>query len=511
MSENAKEVIKDTFRMAGARLTENIDPELASAFYPGPMEKVKDAFTAVHQFDKAHTVMLTEEGIIPIQDAAKILYGLLNLEKEDVVKTRVASGGSYHSGELLLSQRIGADVAGKIHFGRSSSDLSAVAHRMTLKAKLLYVFAALDELREATIDKASQHIGTVMPHYSHLQHGQVTTFAHYMLSWTSVFERDFSRLLDAYTRADHSAAGAAIGTGSAYPINQQRTAQLLGFPDVYHNTRDAIFNHDFFLEAFCALTLLLSNLGRLADDLHLWASKEFGMVNIADRYCITSSIMPQKKNPWGTQYVRGMSGKALGRLAGVFAVAKTLSDQIEIEDYLPMEAWEFISDVLSCLHITTGIVETLTTNEDVMIERASQFWNTATDMAAFIAAKRNMPWRTAHRIVSILMRKVDGAGITPKDLTGEMVDEVARDVLGEPLRLTTEALQESLSVRRFVAARKLTGGPAPEEMRQQLQYHKEVLWHDKKALDRLSAVIEAAENELKQAINTILQQADEQA
>src|SRR5262245_59232894 len=285
------------FRTRGIRLSEDMLPELGrlSAGRTRPM------LPALHAFDKAHAVMLCEEGLLSRPHAAAILRGLREMEKEGVEQARLRVGGSLHSGEQYLIRALGEDVGGRLHLARSSGDLSSVAINVLQRESLLAVMDAVNRLRRRLIGLAREHTDTILPGYSFGQHAQPMTLAHLWLSWAATLARDFDRVRGAFRRINVSPAGAVIMVGSDFAIDRRRTAELLGFDAVHENSADAILEltADDSLDAPMVIALLYHSLAKWADDLILWSSSEFHFIDIPDRFCNTSSIMMQKKNVIG--------------------------------------------------------------------------------------------------------------------------------------------------------------------------------------------------------------------
>ena len=306
------------FRTAGIRLLE----EPLENLKVHDSQKAARILYAVHMFDKAHLVMLTEEKLIPFEDGAAMLRALREMEAEGVEKVRLEVQGGKHSGEQYLIRRLGEEVGGRIHLGRSSGDLGEVSIRIVQRDQILAVLRKVNEFREVLLKTAKQHFHTVMPGYTHGQHAQPLTYGQQFLAWVSVLERDFQRLAKLFDRVNESPAGAAIMTGSDFPINRHRTAELLGFDRPIKNTLDAILSHDVLLEHHAALAILHANLTRWAEDLMLWGTNEFDLIDIPDRFCGTSSIMMQKKNPYSTQEIKGAGAEAVGALVTALFVEK---------------------------------------------------------------------------------------------------------------------------------------------------------------------------------------------
>ena len=494
----------DTFRKKGLRLTEDIDEIFQKNFYPGPPEKNRHHMFAVHQFDKAHAVMLYEQGLITKDVATKILQSLLEMEKNGVEKVRLDLGGSTHTGELYITKKFGEDIGGRLHIGRSSGDLDAVSRTMTLREKIITIMEENVNLRKALLDLAEKHVDTILPTYSFHQPAQVTTFAHYLISWVFAAERDFQRLSELYKRVNVSPAGAAIGTGSDFPLNRERVAELLGYDSVSKNTRDAIFNFDTMLEAASVFAIIGNNLARLAEDLELMTTAEFNMISIADRYCTTSSIMPQKKNPKSLECIRGIGGLSIGHLTAAFSITKTASDTIEPHELVPWELWTAIDDLLVGIKIMRGIISTLKVNKESMSENVKKTWVLASDLAGTIVKEKGLPFRTAHRIVAIMVRKAIEEGIKPQEITSEILDRAALECIGQPLKISQKTLKNTMDPWEAVKRRKMTGAPAPEEVIKQIEDSKNELKKNEELITTLKNRIRESERKLTEAINNIV-------
>ncbi len=494
----------DSYRQAGIRLTEEMDPTLGAVFDPGPWDSIRHGMRQYHMFDKAHCVMLVEKGLIPVQAGRQILLGLREMEREGMLEQRRATGGSKHSGEVWLTQRLGEEVAGWIHIGRSSGDLGAVADAIAGREGVLQVWDRVLTLRGTLLHLAADHLETVLPGYSHLQHAQPITLAFYLHSWDEALSRDTERLQSLYDRINRSAAGAGIMTGSDFPLDRSRVSELLGFDHVLGNCHDAIFHQDALAEAACVLTIVMSNIGRIGDDLHLWASNEFALVDIADRYCVSSSIMPQKKNPWSTQYARGQYARVAGRAVSIFGLIKTLQDQVEPHYMIAWELWEAFAHTLPAIEVIDGTLRSLRVNKKLMRERAGRYWATASDIASALVRECGLAWRSAHKVVAILVRLAYERGIPPHEVTSQMLDEAALAYIGKPVSLKPDSLARALDPLEFVKARTLFGGPAPRSVANALQRSQSDLDASRTIRQKSTQRLDDAALKLERAIDAIV-------
>ncbi len=491
------------YRTAGIRLSDEILPEADQH----RTDRLLVTLYAIHQFDKAHLVMLAEEGLIPCNDAVAMLRVLRETEREGFEKARLEAGGGMHSAEHLLIRRLGEEVGGRIHLGRSSGDLNAMANRVAQRDRLLEVMAELNELRALLLPMAEAHSDTVMPSYTHGQHAQPVTLGHQLAAWASVLERSFERLLQAYRRINVSPVGAAIGTGSDFPVNRHRTCELLGFDRPASNTFDAILmSHDLLLDAFYALTMLNVELSRWADDLTVWSSHEFGMVEIPDRFCGSSSIMMQKKNAYALEHMKGLADASVGGLMAAFLSARGGTGWISVNQrqYTVDTLWRVYTDTLRDIKWWRQLLPEIRWNSELMRERVGQYWAQATDIAGALVREKGLPWRTAHQIVGILVRYGYERGVAPAGTTSALLDEAAVEYMGKPVGLSEESLRKALDPMHFVGTRTLYGGTAPSEVRRQIGDCRATLEHDEAQRAAAFDQVKKAQKNLEAAIDALL-------
>ena len=443
------------YRTAGIRLTE--DPLPLGDKRGATFAEMADA---IHWFDKAHLVMLAEEGLIPPSAGAAMLSALLELEPDLVLATRLEVGGATHSGENYLIRRLGEEIGGQLHLGRSSGDLAEVGLRVTMRKYLLQVLADLVSFRQEILPLSATHDATVMPGYTHGQQAQPTTYGHWVAMWAQVLARDFERLSQLYERVNLSPAGAAILTGTDFPLDRHRTARLLGFTAPLANTLDAIHSHDIQLEYISSLAVHASNMGRLADDILLWASSEFGFVRVPDRYCSTSSIMMQKRNPQAPQATKAIAAMATGAITiACMSFKGSTGLPIHERGFVEGQLWSVSDEVSRSLRWWTELLPALTVNTDRMRELAGAHWAQATDLAGTLVRERTMGWRTAHQIVGILCRLAEERDLSPAQATPELLDEAAIEYMGEPVGLSQSAITSALDAVFSPPVELSTAGP----------------------------------------------------
>lgn len=482
---------------------EDLIPEIKSAIQS---ERAKPLMLGYHTFDKAHAVMLVERGLIDRSVGSAILAALRAMEGSDLVAARIAAGGGAHSGESLISKEHGEEVGGAINLGRSSGDLGTVAVRIAERERLLELMAGLNAMRAALLDLASRHLQTVMVGYTFGQHTQPITLGHLAVSYESALARNFERADQAYGRVNISPAGAAIMAGSDFAIDRRRTAALMGFDDIVLNTHDAIGGHDHTLETFWVVTIISADLGRIAEDVMFLASNEIGLIRVPDRYSGTSSIAPQKRNPYAPQFVKGGAASAVGGLMTALTIEKgpTLLAMLE-RSYTTKALWAAADDAVRHLGWMADLLATMEVRAELARERAGAYWAQATDIAGALVRETGIPWRAAHQVVGLLVGRCKTEGISPDQVTSALVDEVAETLLGRSLNLSEATLADALDPRHFVEARTLVGGPAPGAVEEQIDMERSHLAADGDRLAARHRALRDAAQGLEAAIDSVLQ------
>jgi argininosuccinate lyase len=491
------------FRTAGIRLREEMLPQLTRM----TAGRITPMLHVIHAFDKAHAVMLVERGLLSREHGAAILRALREMEKEGVTAARVRVGGGTHSGEQYLIRALGEEVGGRLHLARSTGDLTSVAINVYQREKLLAVLEAVNRLRRVLLDLARAHTDTIMPGYTFGQHAQPMTLAHLLLSWVTTLARDFERVHGAYRRVNESPAGAVIMVGSDFPLDRGRTAELLGFDGVHENAADAILEltPDDTLDVASVLALLYHSMARWADDLILWSTSEFHFLDIPDRFCNSSSIMMQKKNVVGPAEIKGAASEALGTVVTSFHALKGSTGLPVTERYYALEQlWRVADNCVRDLGWFCELLPEVGVRREWLREQAWLHWATATDLAGALVRERDLPWRTAHQIVGILVRLAEERRLGPPDVTPALLDEAAQAYHGKPAGLSEASIRAALDPTRFVEARDLRGGPASKETRRQADVFASALAADERTVADARGRIAAAAARLEAAVDAIV-------
>ena len=452
--------------------------------------------------DEAHTAMLAKQGVIVKKDAAAILKALGKIEKAGVDAIDIQAFEDVHMAiESNLIRSAGEDVGGRMHSGRSRNDEVITCVRISARKELLGLMADLLELRKALVSLATGNVATVMPGFTHLQHAQPTTLAHQLMAHASAFDRDFERLIDAYRFININPLGSAAFASTGYPLDREYTTKLLGFDRPMDNSMDGVSSRDFILTTISAIAILETDLSRLADELVLWGTPEFGFVELDDAYASTSSIMPQKKNPDILELIRGRTGTVIGHMTAAFTIVKGLpySYNSDLQEVTPQLLRSFeISR--SSVRIMAGAVSTLKINKKEMARKSTMGFTTATEIADTIVRSTGLPFRTAHGIVGRLARGDGNPSL-------QDVDQASMDMIGKKLStmgLTEKALEEAKDPMKNVQRRSVLGGPAKETVTKKIAAEKERLKTDEKAASDLGKKQEKAQGELAKAVEAII-------
>jgi argininosuccinate lyase len=454
-------------------------------FVSGPAA-VMEAINASISFDRqlyaqdirgsmAHAQMLAETGIIARADQEKITAGLQR------ILTEIEAGEFQFSTtledihmnvEARLAELIGA-AAGRLHTARSRNDQVAVDFRLWVKEELLRVEAALVGLVEAFLEKAEAHAGTVMPGFTHLQVAQPVTFGHHAMAYVEMFARDLSRVRDAVKRLDECPLGAAALAGTSFPIDRAMTAKALGFREPTRNSIDSVSDRDFALEFLSVAAISATHLSRLAEEIVIWSTPQFGFVRLSDAFSTGSSIMPQKKNPDAAELIRAKTGRVNGHLVALLTVMKGLplaySKDMQEDKEAVFDAAETLDLMLAAM---TGMVSDMEVNAAAMRRMAGAGYSTATDLADWLVRAAGLPFREAHHVTGRAVALAEAKSVGLEKLSLEELQGLHAGITAEVFAV--------LPVTNSVKSRTSLGGTAPQEVRRQVRYWRKRLKADAK-------------------------------
>ncbi|MGN5518040.1 argininosuccinate lyase [Halopseudomonas sp. Lyrl_26] len=445
-----------------------------------PVDAFVARFTASVDFDKrlykhdiqgsiAHATMLARVGVLNDAERDSIIDGLRAIQGEieaGQFDWRVDLEDVHMNIEARLTERIGI-TGKKLHTGRSRNDQVATDIRLWLREEIDIIVAELERLQRGLLDQAEQHADVIMPGFTHLQTAQPVTFGHHLLAWFEMLCRDRERLLDCRKRVNRMPLGSAALAGTTYPIDRQLTCELLGFEAVSGNSLDGVSDRDFAIEFCAAASLAMMHLSRFSEELVLWTSAQFNFIELPDRFCTGSSIMPQKKNPDVPELVRGKSGRVYGHLMGLLTLMKSQPlayNKDNQEDKEPLfDAADTLRDSLRAF---ADMIPAIQPRVEVMREAARRGFSTATDLADYLVRK-GLPFRDCHEIVGHAVKYGVDSG---KDLAEMSLEELRR--FSDQIE---QDVFEVLTLEGSVNARDHIGGTAPAQVRAAVQRGRELL------------------------------------
>jgi argininosuccinate lyase len=449
-----------------------------SALFSEPMSALVQRYTASVPFDKrlaaadiagslAHADMLAAQGVISAQDWADIQRGMAQIRAEieaGAFEWKLELEDVHLNIEARLTALVG-DAGKRLHTGRSRNDQVATDVRLWLRGEIDALAPLLAQMQAALLAVAAGHSETILPGTTHLQVAQPVSFAHHLLAYVEMFARDAERLAEVRTRVNRLPLGAAALAGTSYPLDRERVARTLGFDGLCMNSLDAVSDRDFAIE-FCAwASICMMHVSRLAEEIVLWMSQNFGYIDLADRYCTGSSIMPQKRNPDVAELARGKTGRIYGHLTAMLTLMKgqpLTYNKDNQEDKEPL--FDTVDTMAATLRIMSEMVEGIVVKPEAMQRAAQRGYATATDLADYLVNK-GVPFRDAHEVVAAAVKFGLSRGMDLADLPLDTLQRF-HAAIGEDVYDTALTLQASLN------ARKVVGGTAPQRVREQIAAHR---------------------------------------
>ncbi len=451
-----------------------------SALFSEPMSELVKRYTASVFFDKrlwqadidgslAHAEMLCAQGIIAAQDLADIQRGMAQIRQEIEAGTfewKLDLEDVHLNIEARLTQLVG-DAGKRLHTGRSRNDQVATDVRLWLRGEIDQLLPLLRQMQASLVDLAAEHAYTIMPGYTHLQVAQPVSFAHHLLAYVEMFARDEQRLAEVRRRVNSLPLGAAALAGTSYPLDRERVARTLGFESVCRNSLDAVSDRDFAIEFTAFASLVMMHVSRISEEIIIWMNQNFGYIDLADRYCTGSSIMPQKRNPDVAELARGKTARVYGHLNALLVLMKgqpLTYNKDNQEDKEPL--FDTVDTVRDTLRIMAEMVQGIRVKPEAMERAALRGYATATDLADYLV-KKGLPFRDAHEVVAHAVKTALGRGI---DLSALSLAEL------QAFDARIEAdVHGVLSLAGSLQARQVLGGTAPVRVLEEVQRHRQRL------------------------------------
>ncbi|RZT95330.1 argininosuccinate lyase [Rivibacter subsaxonicus] len=448
-----------------------------SALFSEPMSELVQRYTASVDFDRrlwradiegslAHAGMLHTQGLLSTEDHAAIERGMAQIRTEiesGSFEWKLALEDVHLNIEARLTQLVG-DAGKRLHTGRSRNDQVATDVRLWLRAEIDELLPLLSALQLALVEVAERNVEVILPGFTHLQVAQPVSFGHHLLAYVEMFARDAERLTDVRKRVNRLPLGAAALAGTSYPLDRELVARTLGMEGVCQNSLDAVSDRDFAIEFSAAASLLMIHVSRFSEELILWMSQNYGFIDLADRFCTGSSIMPQKKNPDVPELARGKSGRVIGHLMGLLMLMKgqpLAYNKDNQEDKEPL--FDTVDTLRDTLRIFAELAAGITVKPEAMERAALRGYATATDLADYLV-KKGLPFRDAHEVVAHAVKDAIALGVDLSQLTLAQLRGYHAAI--------DEDVYAVLSLRGSLEARNTLGGTAPAQVRGQIARHR---------------------------------------
>lgn len=476
------------------------DDVIKYLFSPSIQDELLHIFPYMMKVNKAHMVMLGEQGIVQKNDVKQILAALVEMEKNGLEKLNIDPSieDLHYNVEQNLISNIGIKIAGKMHTARSRNDLAASTSKMAMRKAVLNILDLIMDIRSLFIEIAKQHTNTIMPAYTHFQAAQPITLAHYLSACCSAFERDFQRLFYAFKNLNHSPLGAGAIAGTGFNIDRELPARLLGFDGVAENTVDAIATKDYILEILSSLSIFMTTLSRISQDFYTWSTFEFNLVEIEDSVAATSSIMPQKKNPITFEHIKGKAAHVYGALMSSLAVLKNtpLTHTRDVARESLHYFFDALFEVEAAVSLAKATFRNIRIKPNSMLQKVENSFSCTTDLADFLVVKEEISFREAHQIVGKMVLVILDQNQGPKAITETLLARISEEVIGREILLSDDTLKQVLDPVYVVEKRTHTGGPSPTEVERMLSNSEVHLQNDRKKGEGIIRSLEEAENEL---------------
>lgn len=448
---------------------------------------------------EAHSIMLYEQGLIKRMELKKIVGALESAKKADLKKLASEYEDIHEALESFVVKKAGIDAGGKMHTARSRNDQVALDIRMKIRDDINDVSIKLVELVNALLLQASRNKDSIMPMYTHLQHAQIGTFSHYLISYADSLLRDLERMNECYERINNSPLGAVAIGGTSIKIDRKKVASLLGFNDIIENSIDATTARDVVIESCFVLAMIMLNLSRIAEDFVLWSSSEFNYIELADELTSSSSVMPQKKNPCPLELMRAKVAFVVGLLFSTMATVKALPSGYsrDLQD-TKRTLFQAVSITSDSLKVMSSIVKTIQVNKKTMLKSAEQSYALSLDVAEELV-KNGMAFREAHKVVGALVKVASSTGKNLQSLTeNEIIKAVGKELVSEVSRII-----KNITPKRSVQSRVSTGSPNPKEQERMIRDRKQKVNRYQLTVERRMGNVSRAIGNLERRVKSL--------
>jgi argininosuccinate lyase len=456
----------------------------------------------------AHDIMLHEQGIIEKETLVKILGALLEIKEEwrnGVIRIGPEYEDIHEYIEARVIEKIGIKEGGEMHIGRSRNDQVMVDMKMITKKELIRIAENVLNLVKTLCELADKHTETPMVYYTHGQPAMIGTFGHYLLSYVDQYLRDYQRIKQCYERVNFNPLGSTAIGGTTFRINRLRTSELLGFDNIQENCMDAVSSRDWAMETTSVLSILMSNMSRMASDFVMWSGAEFKYITVADEYSSSSSIMPQKVNPSTLELIRGKSAEVYGTLQEIMTMIKGLpTGYYQDLQQTKIALWRALDTTKISTEVLNGIIKTLIVNEDKMLKQVNGSFIFAVQLAETLAQDPNLSFREAYKITAEVVKNLVSEGRTLEDLRAEEIQNIAKNLLNKDIKVSYSIAEKISNPIKALNNLRSPGSPHPAEIGMAVENRLEYWERYWKELDFLKIKLVIAADNLKKGIEKYL-------
>jgi len=455
---------------------------------------------------EAHSIMLYEIGFLTLIDLKKILHGLEEVKRNPDVLSTDSYEDIHEALEAFIIQKAGNRSGGKMHTGRSRNDQVVLDIHMKIREDINNICTVIIDLIDSLLEKAAENIETIMPMYTHLQQAQIGTFSHFLLSYVDALFRDMDRLIIAYGRVNRSTLGACAVGGTSINIDRNKTAALLGFHSIVINSIDATHSRDTLIEFATALCILITTFARIAEDIIIWSTVEFGYIDISDKYSSTSSAMPQKKNPDTMELVRAKAATAIGNIITMFSIVKSLPSGYsrDLQDLKPV-LWRTSTVALESTRIMNSVIKSIEVHKERMKEAAANSYAISLDIAEQLVMRKGIPFRSAHKVIGALVeRAANKNNIALNMLQKEDVETVLKKIESDLQPDEVTQIIREMTPNKALELRVSLGSPNPKQQHDMINsaYNKLAVYIQE--LSKRKTDVKAAFDNLSNDVNRYL-------
>jgi len=494
-----KEVKNDYVFGKGGRVKSPPHPLLINSAYKHDCTYAKYLMDSLHKVDLAYALMLYKIGIIPEEEIKVLLKGLLDIEKvnfENYVDPKY--GDIYNGKEVYLTNIVG-NAAGWLHIGRPRREAINLAYLISIRSLYLDFMKEILNLATVMYKKAQEELTTLMSDFTYLQHANPTTFGHYILTFLFPLLRDCDRIIAAYSRINSSPAGSGSVNGSSIPLDRQYLADIMCFEQVTTHARDGMWQADMPIEIMSILNMVFANLNRFTDELQMWNSQEFSLINLPDSLCRTSVIMPQKKNPYPLAYFRGLTNSFLGKLTSSVSYGKVFSGNPDSRIFAYIDIPESLELSIEVIPLISKVIEEMEINKDIALKSVNSDYSFSSELAEFLSVNYKIDYKTSHKIIGNIVSRLISGELS--EMTKLDLEKTISKFLDKHIEIDFDQILFVIQPKNIIRNRKTSGGSSESEMNKMLKGIKiKIDSHTKWVEDKMSQI--QFEDLYKEASNT---------